>query len=52
MSEDKARRRDAIRSQLREIGRQMGGINPKLAIYKQLQEESNKLNDELNRLRQ
>lgn len=40
-----------IQIELREIGRDMGGINPKTSLYQSLQRKADKLNEELNRLR-
>jgi len=42
---------DAIRVELRENGKQMGGLNPKLSIYKKLQERNDELNRELEEIR-
>lgn len=44
------KRIDAIRTELRQNGKDMGGINPKLSTYKKLQERNDKLNQELQEL--
>lgn len=42
---------DSIRAELRENGRVMGGINPKLSTYTKLQKKNDELNNRLNELR-
>lgn len=42
---------DSVRAELRENGRVMGGINPKLSTYTKLQKKNDELNNRLNELR-
>lgn len=42
---------DAIQAEISSIGKDMGGINPKLSLYAKLQERMDGLNRELQELR-
>ncbi len=44
-------RLDQIRIELKRLGKQIGGINPKLSLYAKLQKEMQVLNTELEILR-
>lgn len=42
---------DAIKAELRQIGKDMGGINPKLSYYQKLKSRREALNNELVQIR-
>lgn len=41
----------AIKIEMKDIGKDMAGINPKLSLYKELQEKQDKLNIKINEIR-